>query len=88
MSALADRIGLAHLALPHLAALHLALLLSRAEEAWEPVLLGGLIPILGATAITLLLWHAIRQKPEEELGEKEQKEIGKGNRRRGGEPGE
>jgi hypothetical protein len=45
-------------------ALHLALLLVRAEEAWEPVLLGGLIPILGALGIGFLLWYAVRQKPE------------------------
>ena len=33
------------------ASLAIALLLVRAEEAWEPVLFGGMIPILGALAI-------------------------------------
>ena len=37
-----------------------------AAEAWEPVLLGGLIPLLGAGAIFLLIWHAVRAKPEEQ----------------------
>jgi hypothetical protein len=59
-------------------ALHLALLLVRAEEAWEPVLLGGLIPILGALGIVFLIWYAVRQKPEGEekkgKGEKEKEE--------------
>ena len=36
-----------------------------AAEAWEPVLFGGLIPILGAAGIGFLLWYAVRQKPEE-----------------------
>ena len=38
----------------------LALLLPLAEEAWEPVLFGGLIPILGALAIGYILWRAVR----------------------------
>lgn len=42
------------------AALHLV----RAEEAWEPVLLGGMIPILGAGGIAFVLWRAIRSNPE------------------------
>jgi len=36
-----------------------------AAEAWEPVLFGGLIPILGAAGIGFLIWYAVRQKPEE-----------------------
>lgn len=58
--------GLAHWLGLHLAALHLALLIGRAEEAWQPVLLGGLIPILGALGIGFLLWYAVRQKPEDD----------------------
>lgn len=37
-----------------------------ATEAWEPVLLGGLIPLLGAGAVFLLIWYAVRAKPEEQ----------------------
>jgi hypothetical protein len=53
--------------------MNLALLLVRADEAWEPVLLGGLIPLLGAGAVFLLIWHAVRKPPnedEEECGER------------------
>jgi hypothetical protein len=50
--------------LAHLALLHAAVLLVRAEEAWEPVLFGGLIPILGAGAIFLLIWYAARKPPD------------------------
>ncbi len=60
------KLGLVHLALPHLVALHFAVLLLRAEEAWEPVLFGGLIPIIGALAVGFLLWYAVRQKPEDD----------------------
>jgi len=42
----------------------LAALVVRAEEAWEPVLLGGLIPILGALAIAYIIWRAVRDNPE------------------------
>ncbi len=38
--------------------------LVRAEEAWEPVLFGGLIPILGAGAILALIRYAIKEPPE------------------------
>lgn len=44
--------------------LTLAALVVRAEEAWEPVLLGGLIPIVGAIAILWLIIHAVRDNPE------------------------
>lgn len=40
--------------------LALAVVLVRAEEAWEPVLLGGLIPILGALAVGVIIWRAVR----------------------------
>jgi hypothetical protein len=36
----------------------------RAEEAWEPVLFGGMIPILGALAIVWLIRYAIKEPPE------------------------
>jgi hypothetical protein len=38
--------------------------LVRAEEAWEPVLFGGMIPILGALAIVWLIRYAIKEPPE------------------------
>jgi hypothetical protein len=46
-------------------ALTIALLLVRAEEAWEPVLLGGLIPLIGALAIGLIIYRAVRDNDEE-----------------------
>jgi uncharacterized protein (DUF2062 family) len=46
----------------------------RAEEAWEPVLFGGMIPILGAGAIFALIRYAIK-----EPSEKKKKEGGPGN---------
>ncbi len=42
-----------------------AILLVRAEEAWQPVLLGGMIPILGALGIFFLIWYAVRAKPDD-----------------------
>jgi hypothetical protein len=46
-------------------ALTIAVLLVRAEEAWEPVLLGGLIPILGALAIGFIIYRAVRDNDED-----------------------
>ena len=46
-----------------------AIRIARAEEAWEPVLLGGMIPILGAGAIFWLIWHAVRSNPEDDPAE-------------------
>jgi hypothetical protein len=40
----------------------------RAEEAWEPVLFGGMIPILGAGAIFWLIRYAIKEPPEQKKG--------------------
>ncbi len=37
----------------------------RAEEAWEPVLFGGMIPILGALGIFWLIRWAIKEPPED-----------------------
>lgn len=44
------------------AALHLV----RAEEAWEPVIFGGMIPIAGALAIVWLIRYAIKDPPEDD----------------------
>jgi hypothetical protein len=41
-----------------------AIRLARAEEAWEPVLFGGMIPIAGALAIVWLIRYAIKDPPE------------------------
>ena len=46
-------------------ALAIATILVRAEEAWEPVLLGGLIPIIGALAILYIIIRAVRDNPGE-----------------------
>jgi hypothetical protein len=45
-------------------ALTLALILVRAEEAWEPVLFGGMIPIIGALAVLYIIVRAVRDNPE------------------------
>jgi len=47
--------------------LALAVVLVRAEEAWEPVLLGGLIPIFGALAVGFIIWRAVRNTDEEDV---------------------
>jgi hypothetical protein len=47
-------------------ALTIALLLVRAEEAWEPVLFGGLIPLIGALAVGLIIYRAVRDSDEED----------------------
>jgi hypothetical protein len=44
--------------------LAIAVLLVRAEEAWEPVLFGGLIPLLGALAVGFIIWRAVRDNDE------------------------
>jgi len=40
--------------------------LVRAEEAWEPVLLGGMIPILGALAVGYIIFRAVRDTDEDD----------------------
>jgi hypothetical protein len=45
--------------------LAVALILVRAEEAWEPVLFGGLIPVIGALAIGLIIYRAVRDNDED-----------------------
>jgi hypothetical protein len=49
--------------------LTLAAVLVRAEEAWEPVLFGGLIPLFGALAIGFIIWRAVRNTDDEDLGD-------------------
>lgn len=44
--------------------LTVAALLVRAEESWAPVLLGGLIPILGLGALAYLIIRAVRDNDE------------------------
>jgi hypothetical protein len=44
--------------------LTIAVILVRAEEAWEPVLFGGLIPLFGALAVGLIIWRAVRNNDE------------------------
>jgi hypothetical protein len=44
--------------------LTLATILLRAEEAWEPVLFGGMIPIIGALAVLYIIIRAVRDNPE------------------------
>jgi hypothetical protein len=46
--------------------LALVVVLVRAEEAWEPVLLGGLIPIFGALAVGFIIWRAVRDADDED----------------------
>ena len=41
-------------------------LLPLAEEAWEPVLFGGLIPLLGAVAVGYIIYRAVRDTDEDE----------------------
>lgn len=36
----------------------------RGEEAWQPVLLGGLIPIIGAGGVLWLIRWAVKDPPE------------------------
>jgi len=46
--------------------LALAMILVRAEEAWQPVLLGGLIPLVGALAVGIIIWRAVRDTDGED----------------------
>jgi hypothetical protein len=46
-----------------------ALILVRAEEAWEPVLFGGMIPIIGALAVLYIIIRAVRDNPENDEDE-------------------
>ncbi len=44
-----------------------ALALPRAEESSIAVIVGGVIPFLGAGAVVWLLWRAVRSNPENDL---------------------
>jgi hypothetical protein len=46
-----------------------ALLLVRAEEAWEPVLFGGMIPMIGALAVLYIIIRAVRDNDESDIDE-------------------
>jgi hypothetical protein len=46
----------------------LAVLLPLAEEAWEPVLFAGMIPLIGALAVGYLIYRAVRDSDEEDEG--------------------
>jgi hypothetical protein len=46
-------------------ALTIAMVLVRAEEAWEPVLFGGLIPILGLAGLGYIIYRAVRNPDDE-----------------------
>jgi hypothetical protein len=46
--------------------LPIATFLVRAEEAWQPVLFGGLIPILGLVGLGYVIFRAVRDTDEEE----------------------
>ena len=52
-------------------AIDAAIRIVRAEEAWEPVLFGGMIPIAGALAIVWLIRYAIKDPPENDPPEDE-----------------
>jgi hypothetical protein len=45
--------------------------LPRAEESSIAVIVGGLIPFVGAMAVVWLLWRAVRSNPENDLPEDE-----------------
>jgi hypothetical protein len=49
-----------------LATLAHVVVLVRAEEAWEPVVFGGLIPMVGALAVVFLIWYAVREPDKED----------------------
>ena len=44
--------------------LTVAMFVVRAEESWAPVLLGGMIPILGLAALAYLIVRAVRDNDE------------------------
>ncbi len=51
-----------------------AVVLVRAEEAWEPVLFGGMIPIVGALAVVFLIWYAVREPDDGDEGSSEEEQ--------------
>jgi hypothetical protein len=48
-----------------------AFALPRAEEAWQPVIFGALIPFAGVVGVGWLLWRAVKDNPENDLPEEE-----------------
>jgi hypothetical protein len=56
--------------------------LPRAEEAWEPVLFGGMIPVIGAGAVLWLIRHATKA-PEVDAEQKRAEEIAAAQREAG-----
>jgi hypothetical protein len=46
----------------------------RAEEAWQPVLIGGMIPFVGALAVFGLIYKAVKSNPENDPPEEPGKE--------------
>jgi hypothetical protein len=56
--------------------------LPRAEEAWEPVLFGGMIPVIGAGAVLWLIRHATKE-PEVDAEQKQAEEIAAAQREAG-----
>ena len=55
----------------HLAA---AIRLVRAEETWEPVIFGAMIPFGGALAVGLIIWRAVKSNPENDPPEDERED--------------
>jgi hypothetical protein len=56
-----------------------AAIVVRAEEAWEPVLFGGMIPIIGAVAVLWIIIRAVRDNPENDedpaVGERDNQDL-------------
>jgi hypothetical protein len=52
----------------------LAVVPVRAEEAWQPVLLGGMIPVVGALAVFGLIYKAVKANPENDPKQDESSE--------------
>lgn len=50
----------------------------RAEEAWQPVLLGGMIPFVGALAVFGLIYKAVKDNPENDRKDDEPPEASAG----------
>jgi len=48
----------------------------RAEEAWQSVVFAGMIPIVGALAVGLVIWRAVKANPENDPPPETEKEGG------------
>lgn len=62
--------------MPHPDLLLAALALPRAEESSIAVIVGGVIPFLGAGAVIWLLWRAVKSNPENDLPPEERPGYG------------